>query len=153
MNKRFIILSAFVLAASFALAHGSDPHGQNPEDLKWGPAPNFLPKGAQITILDGDPGKAVGITLRMKLPAGYQVPAHWHPTQENVTVLSGSLHVGMGNVLDKKAGQLLKVGGFAALPPRMNHFIWTEEETVVQVHLQGPFAVTYVDKALDPRNY
>ena len=123
----------------------------NEGDLKWSPAPPFLPAGAQLVVLDGDPGKAVRVTLRLKFPAGYQVPAHWHPTQEDVTVLSGSLHVGMGDKLDKSAGTLLKPGGFVALPEKMNHFIWTDDETVVQVHLQGPFEITYADPATDPR--
>ncbi|WP_309572071.1 cupin domain-containing protein, partial [Deinococcus sp.] len=119
--------------------------------LKWSAAPPFLPPGAQMVVLDGDPGKDVRVTLRLKFPAGYRLPAHWHPTQEDVTVVSGSLHVGMGDVLDPKVGTLLKAGGFVALPARMNHFVWTDEETVVQVHLQGPFEITYADPTTDPR--
>ncbi len=73
----------------------------NADALKWGAGPPHLPAGVQIVILDGDPSKTVPITLRLKMPAGYQIPAHWHPTQEDVTVLSGSLNVGMGDVLSK----------------------------------------------------
>ena len=123
----------------------------NPADVKWGAAPPFLPAGAQFALLDGDPGKATRITLRLKFPAGYQVPAHLHPTQEDLTVISGSLNVGMGNVLDKKASTLLKAGGFMVFLPKMNHFVWTDEETVIQLHMQGPFAITYADPATDPR--
>ncbi|MFC4454695.1 cupin domain-containing protein [Deinococcus sonorensis] len=125
--------------------------GSNTSDLKWSPAPPFLPAGAELVVLDGDPGKDVRVTLRLRFPAGYQVPAHWHPTQEDVTVISGSLHVGMGDKLDEAAGTLLKAGGFVALPEKMNHSVWTDEETVVQVHLQGPFEITYADPSLDPR--
>jgi len=32
----------------------------------------------------------------------------------------------------------------------MNHYAWTDGETVVQVHGQGPFAITYVNPADDP---
>ncbi len=125
--------------------------GVNGNDLKWSAAPPFLPAGAQLVVLDGNPGQAVRVTLRLKFPAGYQIPAHWHPTQEDVTVLSGSLHVGMGKVLNKTSGTLLNAGGFVALPEKMNHFVWTDEETVVQVHLQGPFEIIYTNPATDPR--
>ena len=150
MTSHRLILFAFApLLLCTALARSGT--GMNPADVKWGAAPPFLPAGAQFVLLDGDPGKATRITLRLKFPAGYQIPAHSHPTQEDVTVIFGSLNVGMGNMLDKKAGTLLKAGGFVALPPKMNHFVWTDEETVVQVHLQGPFAITYADPATDPR--
>ncbi len=58
----------------------------NADELTWGAAPPFLPSGAQIAVLDGDPSQAVRITLRLEMPAGYEIPAHWHPTQEDVTV-------------------------------------------------------------------
>ncbi|PNY81395.1 cupin domain-containing protein [Deinococcus koreensis] len=140
-------LGAALLWAGLARSQG----GLNPATLKWGAAPPFLPAGAQFALLDGDPGQDTRVTLRLKLPAGYQIPAHWHPTQEDVTVISGSLNVGMGDRLDQKAGTLLKAGGFVALPPKMNHFVWTDQDTVVQVHLQGPFEITYADPATDPR--
>ncbi|GGL75238.1 hypothetical protein GCM10010840_11690 [Deinococcus aerolatus] len=124
----------------------------NADALKWGDAPPFLPPGAQLAVLDGDPSKAVRITLRLKMPAGYQILAHWHPTQEDVTVLSGSVYVGMGDVLAKTGGTLLKPGGFVALGARMNHYAWTDEATELQIHMDGPFEITYVDAALDPRD-
>jgi quercetin dioxygenase-like cupin family protein len=150
MTKSHLIL----LALSFAFLSAGPALGTaavNPDAVKWGAAPPFLPPGAQLAVLDGDPGKAVRITLRLKLPAGYHLPAHLHPTQEDVTVISGGAYIGMGKVLDEKASTLLKPGGFVALPARMNHYLWTTEETVVQVHLQGPFAITYADPTTDPR--
>ena len=124
----------------------------NADKVTWGAAPPFLPSGAELAVLDGDPGQAVRITLRLKMPAGYEIPAHWHPTQEDVTVLSGSLNVGMGDTLDKAASTALRPGGFVALPAKMNHYVWTDEATIVQVHMNGPFEITYVDPATDPRN-
>jgi uncharacterized RmlC-like cupin family protein len=84
------------------------------------------------------------------MPANYRIPAHNHPTAENVTVLSGKFHLGMGDKLDEAKGQELTAGGFAEAPPKMNHFAWTTAETVVQVHGQGPFAITYVNASDDP---
>ncbi len=150
MTKHRVILFALgsvLLSAGLARSQT----GMNSDGLKWGAAPPFLPAGAEFVLLDGDPGKSTRVTLRLKFPAGYQIPAHWHPTQEDVTVISGSLNVEMGDVLDKKSGTLLKAGGFVALHAKMNHFVWTDEETVVQVHLQGPFEITYANPATDPR--
>ena len=76
--------------------------------LKWGPAPDALPKGATMTVVAGDPTKSGPYILRAKVPAGYRVMAHWHPTDENVTVLSGTAAFGMGDAVNeadaKKAG-------------------------------------------------
>ena len=79
------------------------------------------------------------------MPAGYKIPAHNHPTTEYVTVVSGAFNIGMGDKLDEQKGVALKPGGFAEAAAKMNHYAWTSGETVVQVHGQGPFAITYVN--------
>jgi anti-sigma factor ChrR (cupin superfamily) len=122
----------------------------NTTDVKWAPAPNVLPAGAQIAIISGDPFKDGLYVVRLKMPANYKIPAHNHPTTEYVTVVSGDFHIGMGDKLDTSEGQLLRAGGFAEAPAKMNHYAWTDGETVVQVHGQGPFAITYVNPADDP---
>jgi quercetin dioxygenase-like cupin family protein len=124
----------------------------NASQLKWGPAPDALPKGAQITVLSGDPTKDGFYVVRIRLPSGFRIPAHNHPTTENVTVLNGQFHIGMGDKLDEKKGMLLTTGGFAEAPAKMNHYAWTTSPTLVQIHGQGPFAITYVNPADDPRN-
>jgi quercetin dioxygenase-like cupin family protein len=123
----------------------------NASQLKWGPAPDFIPKGAQVAVLSGDPSKEGLYVVRLKLPAGYKIPAHNHPTAEMVTVISGSFHLGMGDKLDMKKGMVLTAGGYAEAPAKMNHYAWASSPTIVQVHGQGPFAVTYVNPADDPR--
>jgi anti-sigma factor ChrR (cupin superfamily) len=124
----------------------------NASQLKWGPGPEFLPKGAEVAVLSGDPAKDGLYVIRAKLPGGYRVPAHNHPTAEMVTVISGKFHLGMGDKLDEKKGTVLTAGGFAEAPAKMNHYAWTSGPTVIQVHGQGPFAITYVNAADDPRN-
>jgi quercetin dioxygenase-like cupin family protein len=150
ISQGFLLLLVMFLVS---LAQAQNDHApMNASDIVWGPAPDFFPAGAEFALLDGNPAEAGLITLRLKFPAGYEIPAHWHPTAENVTVLSGTFYVGMGDTLDKAKGMALEAGGFAAVPPNHNHFAWTEEETVVQVHLMGPFAITYVNPKDDPRN-
>ncbi len=150
ISQRFLVLLVIFLV-SFGQAQ-SDHSPINASDITWGPAPDFFPAGAEFALLDGNPGEAVSVTLRLKFPAGYELPAHWHPTLENVTVLSGEFYVGTGDTLDKAKGMALEAGGFVSIPAEHNHYAWTEEETVVQVHLMGPFAITYVNPKDDPRN-
>ena len=84
----------------------------NVEDIKWGPAPPAIPPGAPLAVVAGDPGKEGLFTMRLKMPANYKVPAHHHPTDEFVTVISGDFRVGLGDKLDMDKGQSLKAGGF-----------------------------------------
>jgi len=119
--------------------------------VQWGPAPPFLPAGAEIAVLEGNPAEKGPITLRLKFPANYNIAAHWHSMTERVTVLSGTFNVGMGDKLDKQASQALEPGGFVSLPANMRHFAWTTTPTVVQINLEGPFDIFYVNAADDPR--
>jgi hypothetical protein len=123
-----------------------------PADIKWGPAPPLLPAGAQAAVLEGNPMTKGEYTLRLKMPDGYRVPAHWHSKTEHVTVISGTFHLGMGDTLDTTKGMTMPAGAFGYMPPKMRHYAWAEGETVVQVHGSGPFDITYVNPADDPRN-
>jgi anti-sigma factor ChrR (cupin superfamily) len=147
MLKLSLQAGALIALALPALADGSVVTA---DGIKWGAAPPVLPKGAQFAVVAGDPSKDGPYVVRLKMPANYRIPAHNHPTAENVTVLSGNFHLGMGDKLDEAKGQELTAGGFAEAAPKMNHFAWTTAETVVQVHGQGPFAITYVNASDDP---
>ncbi|MGH8637257.1 MAG: cupin domain-containing protein [Burkholderiales bacterium] len=142
------ILALAVTAAAFA----QDPHVLVPADkIKWGPAPPALPPGAQISVLEGDPGQRGAVTLRLRFPANYTIPPHWHSMTERVTVLTGTLQVGMGGTLDRQRSQALQAGGFVALPAKMHHYAWTATPTVVQINLEGPFDIFYVNPTDDPQ--
>jgi len=121
------------------------------DKVQWGPAPPFLPPGAEISVLEGNPSAKGAVTLRLKFPAGYNIPPHWHSMAERVTVLSGTFNVGMGDNLDRHTTQALEPGGFVSLPANMHHFAWTAVPTVVQVNLEGPFDIFYVNPADDPQ--
>ena len=125
----------------------------NSSGLKWGPAPPVFPAGAQMAVLSGDPGKAGMFVVRLKMPPGYKIPAHHHPTDEYLTVISGDFSLGMGDKLDEPKSAHLTAGGFAEAPAQMNHFAWTKSGAVVQVWADGPFAMTYVNPAGDPARH
>ena len=120
-------------------------------DLKWGDAPPSLPAGAKIAVLDGDPGKSGMFTIRLQMPAGFKIPAHTHPTAEHVTVISGTLNLGMGPKFDDATAKAMTAGAYAVMPAGMQHFAGSKEGCIVQVHAMGPFEVKYVNPADDPR--
>jgi quercetin dioxygenase-like cupin family protein len=121
-----------------------------PADLKWGEPPPVFEKGASFAVVSGDPGKAGMFVVRLKLPAGYKIAPHWHPTDEHVTVLSGTFGIGMGDKIDMAALKKLPAGGYALLPATMHHYAVAIGEATVQVHGMGPFALTYVNPSDDP---
>jgi quercetin dioxygenase-like cupin family protein len=120
-------------------------------DLKWGDAPPSLPAGAKAALLEGDPGKAGPFTIRLKMPSGYKVPPHTHPTAEAITVLSGSFAMGTGAKFDETAAHEMTTDAFALMPAGTQHYAWCKNECVIQVHSTGPFVINYVNPADDPR--
>jgi quercetin dioxygenase-like cupin family protein len=121
-----------------------------PGDVKWGPAPPVLPAGAQVAVLDGDPFKPGFFTIRLKFPDGYKVPAHSHPTDENITVLQGTFRAGMGDAHSEAGLHEFPVGSFIKMPRRMHHFASAKGEVIVQIYGQGPFVINYVNPSDDP---
>lgn len=110
--------------------------------ITWGDltAPGF-PPGAKIAVLSGNPGGPGEFVLRLQFPDGYQVPVHWHPRAEQVTIISGSLGFAMGNASDASALHTYSPGDFAYIPPNHAHFALAHGPTVVQVNGMGPFLI------------
>jgi hypothetical protein len=125
-----------------------------PNDLVWKQMPS-LPPGAVMAMIEGSPEtiftQAVPFTFRLKLPANYEIPAHHHPFIEHATVISGTLHMGYGDKVDRSNSTTLPAGSVAVMQPDTKHFSWTEEETIVQIHGVGPLIVHYADPEKDPR--
>ena len=101
-----------------------------PSELQWGAAPPGLPAGAQLAVLDGDPNKEGPFTVRLKAPGGYKIMPHTHPTAEHVTVISGTLRLGMGDKFDEAAAREMMVGSYGVLPAGMKHFAAMTGETL-----------------------
>lgn len=140
--KRAILLTAMaLLTASSAQA----------KVLKWMDGPPGLPAGAKFAVVSGDPGKEGKFTVQIKMPAGYAVPAHHHPTDERVSVLSGELSYGMGDKLDRDRAGTLNRGYHIVMQSGMNHWVFTRDPATIQVSAMGPFQITYVDPKDDPR--
>jgi quercetin dioxygenase-like cupin family protein len=150
-----IAVAAVLTGGSFALyAQSQQQMLQTLQEAQWGPAPPMLPAGAQIAVLSGDPTKPAPYAVRLKFPANYAIPAHSHPTDENVVVTSGAVTFGMGDKLDKKSAgnKTIGVGGYGIAPAGMNHYAFTTQESTIVLFGMGPVEVKYVNPADDPRN-
>lgn len=123
-----------------------------PAQLQWKDVPS-LPAGAKLAVIEGPLNEAVPFTFRLKLPANYRIAGHWHPAIEHVTVISGTFHMGTGDRLDVSKTKPLGPGSVAIMQPRTRHYAWNEEETIIQVHGVGPWAINYVNPADDPRKH
>ena len=139
-----------------AVSPGHATAGQNTHPMVLFPATAIEwrdgKKGVKIVVLEGDPTQSGMFTVRLRFPDGFRVPPHWHTQTEHVTVVAGALHLGMGERFDRAATRKLAAGSFGYWPAGMKHFAWMEGETILQLHGQGPWTVSYVNPADDPRN-
>jgi quercetin dioxygenase-like cupin family protein len=146
-----LALGICATAGTAAIAQNIPPHRMVlPSDLTWSDVPS-LPPGAKIAVIEGPMNQAVPFTIRLKFPAGYVLPAHSHPAIERVTVLSGTFNMGTGDRFEKSRTHALPAGAIAIMQSGTNHFAWTSDETIVQLHGTGPWGITYVNPNDDPR--
>jgi quercetin dioxygenase-like cupin family protein len=156
MNRRNILNITAMSMVGLALLSGSAiGQGEHkltpPQDIKWGPAPPSVPAGAQAAVLYGDPSKEGMFVFRLKTPKDYHIAPHTHPKPEIVTVLSGTVRLGMGETADRAKAQVLPAGSLFALHPGMVHYYYADEDTVIQLQSTGPWGINYVNPKDDPR--
>lgn len=150
----WLTLVALLCGTLFTAAAQPGSSKQNaftPETIPWGPAPPFVQPGAQLAVLEGNPMASTGdYTIRLKMPDGYRIAPHWHPKRENVTVISGTLKLGMGDKFDENSMMSVPTGSFAYLDPNMHHYVMASGEVVVQVHGMSPVQFNYINPDNDP---
>lgn len=149
----FLALALGAALAAAPMLRAAEPHHTvvSADAVTWGAAPPSLPAGAQAAVLLGHPGREGPFVLRLRFPAGFVVPPHRHSKDEFVTLLAGRFSVTPGEKLDRAAITPLPPGSFFHLPAGMAHYAVADSEAVVQINGMGPFDVTYVDPADDPR--
>jgi mannose-6-phosphate isomerase-like protein (cupin superfamily) len=158
-TKTLFLCAALTLSAAAAFSLRAESGGKgaaaktpefiNAGDLKWGDVPPALPKGAQIAVLHGDPFKSGPFTVRLKMPANYKIPPHWHTQDEQLTILSGTFVLHMGDTMEAGAHDLT-AGAYHFLPGKMHHAAEAKGEVVLQLHGNGPFDIHYLNAADDP---
>jgi quercetin dioxygenase-like cupin family protein len=152
MKRALLIALAtgLTIAAASRSAAATEPVLLDSASIKWGDVPPAFPRGAKMAVLYGDPSKEGLFIVRLKMPANYTVQAHWHPTDESVTVVSGTCSFGMGDKFDAKQLRNFAAGSFVVAPAKHNHFVTSKKGCTVEVAAMGPFAITYVNPADDP---
>ncbi|HYL83435.1 MAG TPA: cupin domain-containing protein [Candidatus Angelobacter sp.] len=159
MKRRFyvgLVLAGLLcwtgrMVANGAHAASPDKNIFTPDAIPFGPAPAFVPPGAQLAVLEGNPAATTGdYTVRLKMPDGYRIPPHWHPHRENVTIISGTFKVGMGDHFDEAKMGAFPAGSFAYLDPEMHHYAMASGEVVVQIHGVSPVQFVYINPDDDP---
>ena len=150
MKKMFAIMLFIGSVVLFAQS-GTPQNAFTPNQIKWGPPPPFMAGGAQLAVLEGNPMADSGdYTIRLKMPNDYKIAPHWHPKRENVTVISGTFKVGMGDKFEQSKLLTFAAGSFAYLDPDMHHYGMASGPTVVQVHGMSPLQFNYVNPKDDP---
>jgi quercetin dioxygenase-like cupin family protein len=115
------------------------------DQAKYGPAPAGYPATATMALLSGDPSKAGSqYTVRLKLPDGVKIAAHTHGDIENVTVLSGTLMVGVGTTFDTAKMLALSAGSYVSIPAGLPHFAMAKGTTILQINGVGPASIKLV---------
>lgn len=147
--------AALLLAATSSVAetpYRGDGHMMlTPSEMTWGPIASMAAP-AQISVIEGDLGAAVPFTVRLTLPADYEVLPHVHPAYERVTVISGTFHFAHGEEFDRSATTELPAGSVAIMAPGEPMFGYVSEDTVIQLHGTGPWGIEYIRPEDDPRS-
>ena len=154
VNRRTAIASLVLstaVAAVCAPAFAQDETTLTPHEMKWMAAPPVLPKGAKLAVLMGDPFKPGPYVLRLEVPPGYKIPPHWHTQPEELTVISGTFYLGLGDEMKTKGAHALPVGSFHYLPAQQHHYAVTRGKAVLQINAMGPFDINYLNAADDPQ--
>jgi len=124
----------------------------SPDELDWGACSAAIPPGAQCATIEEDrDAPNVLFTYRIKMPDGYQIAPHFHPADEHLTVISGAFRMGLGRTFDEARLRAMEAGSFMVMPKGEPHFARARGETILQVHAIGPWGITYVNPADDPR--
>jgi len=153
MKRIFLLTAVALIAAPPAAAKKAAPakKAAAPAELKWMDGPPGLPAGATFAVKKGNPEAKGAFTIGIKMPAGYSVPPHWHPSDEHVTVVSGKLAYGMSDRMNRTAAQGLDAGGSVVMKAKEHHWVMTADGAEVEVSAMGPFMITYVNPNDDPR--
>jgi quercetin dioxygenase-like cupin family protein len=154
-TPRFPIVAAAVAAGFLipaALQASHLPSGDHvmlqPAEFQWKDAPSVGP-GVQMSIVEGDLKRPEPFVFRLRLPPGTVLPVHTHPVTERVTVISGTLYLGLGDTLDRSRARALSEGSIAIMEPGVKMYAFTKEETIIQLNGVGPWGITYFDPHKD----
>jgi len=117
-----------------------------PGDIKWQGG------GGGLFYADmlGNPDHPGLYVFLNKAQDGMTLPPHWHSRDENVTVLSGTFLVGIGDNFDEHALQAVPAGGYIFIPGNVHHFGKVTGGTGWEIFGEGPFTSDFVNPHDNP---
>ncbi len=131
-----IIIIAAIVGALAVSSAATSPTIVTSNDLTWKPIPGVT--GASLAVVWGDPSKAAPYIERIQMVDGVKFPPHWHPQDERVTVLSGTLLFGTGDTINTANAKSLGAGSFVFIPHGVHHYAVSQGPTIIQVSGMGP---------------
>ena len=126
--------------------------------IKWEPLQaesggnlTAMPKGLMRATMFGDPNKPGFCIFRMKYPANYHVPPHFHWMAEHTTVLEGEAWVGLGDVVDENTMTKYGAGDYFSVGVGVSHYVMTKDVSpIFELHVMGPWQMTYANPGDHP---
>ncbi len=118
----FLTITTLTISSGLQAGEVALTYTHDSKELKWGPCPAFIPKGCEIAVLHGDPGKN-NADIFFKVPADFAIPHHWHTSPERMVLVSGKLKV----TYDNQKTELLEPGTYAYGPSKLPHTAYCEK--------------------------
>lgn len=142
MFIRLVVLCLVVTltAAGAYTASAAAPTIVPSTKIHWKPGTGAL-KGTEVAQLFGDPSQPGAFVTRIRFPDGHKVAPHFHTVLENVTVLQGTLLLGIGDTMDASKTIALPAGSFFSLPPNVHHYAIAKGVTIIQLNDVGPWSM------------
>jgi len=111
-----IFFLTFQLQAQVGTSEESLVITSDDANLVWGPCPEFMPAGCDVTVLHGDPAKG-DVDILFRLQPNTEVPNHWHTSAERMVLVSGEMEVSY----EGEDTRILKAGDYAYGPAKKPH--------------------------------
>jgi quercetin dioxygenase-like cupin family protein len=139
-----IFLTVIACAAlSAGASAAATPVIVTPETATWKAVPGF--KGWEMATVVGDPSKAGAYyAYLLKAPDGAKAEPHFHKMTENVTVITGTFLVGLGNTMNVATMKELGPGTVASVPAGVHHYAMAKGPILIEVSGIGPDTITFV---------
>lgn len=118
---------------------GEVQHVVRAQETPWKPCPETLPPGCEMAVLDGNPQAPDLFTVRFRAHGTFVMPPHWHPKDERVTVISGSVAVVFGAEATREDATEFGTGDYYVNARDAVHQVWIEGPTVIQITGIGPW--------------
>lgn len=114
-----------------------------PEALQWQPHPMPEMKGAYVAVVLGNPRLKERYKTYLRLPARFRLGAHYHTTDEEVTVMKGKVKLGFAKTFGEGSVLEIPATGFILIKKDAPHWAWTDEEAVILVEGEGPLQTIF----------